>query len=104
MIENLGARAVAPGGILAKHTMDEKLLLDRITLRLVAQSALQLAELTLRVIEAHGADLAAGAIIRSTASSGPQRSRVNATLSSVLIRTVARPRSRMSDTAASTTT
>ena len=43
-------------------------------LRLVAQSAPQQAELTLRVIEAHGADLAAGAII--TAEAGRLRVRL----------------------------
>jgi len=37
-------------------------------LRLVAQSAQQQAEVTLRVIEAHGADLARGAIITAEAS------------------------------------
>jgi predicted nuclease of predicted toxin-antitoxin system len=43
-------------------------------LRLVALSALQQAEVTLRVIEAHGTDLAAGAII--TAEAGRLRVRL----------------------------
>jgi predicted nuclease of predicted toxin-antitoxin system len=43
-------------------------------LRLVGLSALQQAELTLRVIEAHGADLTAGAII--TAEAGRLRVRL----------------------------
>jgi predicted nuclease of predicted toxin-antitoxin system len=78
--EEILARALAEGRVLVTLDKDfgELAIVRQLPhagiLRLVAQSALQQAELTLRVIEAHGADLAAGAII--TAEAGRLRVRL----------------------------
>jgi predicted nuclease of predicted toxin-antitoxin system len=81
--EEILARALAEGRVLVTLDKDfgELAIVRELPhsgiLRLVAQSALQQAEVTLRVIEAHGADLAGGAII--TAEAGRLRVRLPGT-------------------------